>query len=232
MRSIHRRPGLSRARPGVPVPSASHCPSLVPTGRLELPRLSPLPPQDSVSTNFTTSAFQLSDDRGPMQQRIQWLLRDRLPSTAFCLLNATSALPPLSTAHPRAPCRRPARSPARTPAARPVQAPAVDGTSAPFVAGTSLITPCCITSFGVVCMRSQVGEAEARHEEHRREHGRRARQEIGRAGGAEEAARRPAAERGPHVGALAVLQQHESADDHGDHQMYHQQKRFQIIPLS
>jgi hypothetical protein len=28
----------------------------VPTGRLELPRLSPLPPQDSVSTNFTTSA--------------------------------------------------------------------------------------------------------------------------------------------------------------------------------
>src|SRR6185295_20003441 len=29
---------------------------LVPTGRLELPRLTPLPPQDSVSTNFTTSA--------------------------------------------------------------------------------------------------------------------------------------------------------------------------------
>lgn len=31
--------------------------SLVPMGRLELPRLSPLPPQDSVSTNFTTSAL-------------------------------------------------------------------------------------------------------------------------------------------------------------------------------
>src|SRR5437899_8809090 len=31
---------------------------LVPTGRLELPRLTPLPPQDSVSTNFTTSAYR------------------------------------------------------------------------------------------------------------------------------------------------------------------------------
>src|SRR6187402_3195435 len=30
---------------------------MVPTGRLELPRLAPLPPQDSVSTNFTTSAL-------------------------------------------------------------------------------------------------------------------------------------------------------------------------------
>ena len=29
---------------------------LVPTVRLELTRLTPLPPQDSVSTNFTTSA--------------------------------------------------------------------------------------------------------------------------------------------------------------------------------
>ena len=30
---------------------------MVPTARLELAQLSPLPPQDSVSTNFTTSAF-------------------------------------------------------------------------------------------------------------------------------------------------------------------------------
>ena len=30
--------------------------NLVPTARLELAQLSPLPPQDSVSTNFTTSA--------------------------------------------------------------------------------------------------------------------------------------------------------------------------------
>ncbi len=30
--------------------------TMVPTARLELAQLSPLPPQDSVSTNFTTSA--------------------------------------------------------------------------------------------------------------------------------------------------------------------------------
>jgi hypothetical protein len=30
--------------------------TVVPTARLELAQLSPLPPQDSVSTNFTTSA--------------------------------------------------------------------------------------------------------------------------------------------------------------------------------
>src|SRR5205085_8121168 len=34
-------------------------PCLVPTGRLELPRLTPLPPQDSVSTNSTTSAISV-----------------------------------------------------------------------------------------------------------------------------------------------------------------------------
>jgi len=33
----------------------------VPTARLELAQLSPLPPQDSVSTNFTTSAFHVPD---------------------------------------------------------------------------------------------------------------------------------------------------------------------------
>ena len=32
---------------------------MVPTARLELAQLSPLPPQDSVSTNFTTSAFNV-----------------------------------------------------------------------------------------------------------------------------------------------------------------------------
>ena len=31
---------------------------MVPTARLELARLSSLPPQDSVSTNFTTSAWR------------------------------------------------------------------------------------------------------------------------------------------------------------------------------
>jgi hypothetical protein len=37
--------------------------TLVPTARLELAQLSPLPPQDSVSTNFTTSAFRCSVKR-------------------------------------------------------------------------------------------------------------------------------------------------------------------------
>src|SRR4029078_13065427 len=38
-------------------PALARLVTLVPTGRLELPRLTPLPPQDSVSTNFTTSAW-------------------------------------------------------------------------------------------------------------------------------------------------------------------------------
>jgi hypothetical protein len=36
---------------------------LVPSARLELAQLSPLPPQDSVSTNFTTTAFFLTSWR-------------------------------------------------------------------------------------------------------------------------------------------------------------------------
>jgi hypothetical protein len=34
---------------------------LVPSARLELAQLSPLPPQDSVSTNFTTTAVNCSN---------------------------------------------------------------------------------------------------------------------------------------------------------------------------
>jgi hypothetical protein len=42
----------------------------VPTARLELAQLSPLPPQDSVSTNFTTSAaFSLCPDSVRMALR-------------------------------------------------------------------------------------------------------------------------------------------------------------------
>ena len=36
---------------------------MVPTGRLELPRIAPLAPQASVSTNSTTSAFRKSSAR-------------------------------------------------------------------------------------------------------------------------------------------------------------------------
>jgi hypothetical protein len=37
---------------------------VVPTARLELAQLSPLPPQDSVSTNFTTSALHFNSRLG------------------------------------------------------------------------------------------------------------------------------------------------------------------------
>lgn len=42
---------------------------LVPTARLELAQLSPLPPQDSVSTNFTTSANFIQKSRGFLESR-------------------------------------------------------------------------------------------------------------------------------------------------------------------
>lgn len=47
------------------------CPDkfLVPTARLELAQLSPLPPQDSVSTNFTTSANFIQKSRGFLESR-------------------------------------------------------------------------------------------------------------------------------------------------------------------
>lgn len=49
----------------------SGCPDkfLVPTARLELAQLSPLPPQDSVSTNFTTSADFIQKSRGFLESR-------------------------------------------------------------------------------------------------------------------------------------------------------------------
>ena len=55
-----------RLSPVVEVSTASRTArSVVPTGRLELPRLSPLPPQDSVSTNFTTSACSSASSGAP-----------------------------------------------------------------------------------------------------------------------------------------------------------------------
>ena len=51
----------SRACPPMRVPGGASC--LVPSARLELAQLSPLPPQDSVSTNFTTTAVFCRPDR-------------------------------------------------------------------------------------------------------------------------------------------------------------------------
>src|SRR5437763_3523822 len=52
-----------------------------------------------------------------------------------------------------------------------------------------------------------------------RSHGCRARQEIGRAGGAEQTARGAAAEARSHVGAFAVLEQHEADNRKRDEHM-------------
>mmetsp|Transcript_8053 Transcript_8053/g.15576 ORF Transcript_8053/g.15576 Transcript_8053/m.15576 type:complete len:205 (+) Transcript_8053:608-1222(+) len=65
----------------------------------------------------------------------------------------------------------------------------------------------------------QEGQAKGAAEEQRGGHGRAARQEVGTAGGAEQAARRPAAKRGPHVGPLAMLHQHQTDDRQGRQQL-------------
>ncbi len=58
---------------------------MVPTARLELARLSSLPPQDSVSTNFTTSALQ-----GMFQEHAEELISAYL-GIAPDLSNSTGA---------------------------------------------------------------------------------------------------------------------------------------------
>ncbi len=45
--------------------------ALVPTARLELAQLSPLPPQDSVSTNFTTSALHATRENCITRESLQ-----------------------------------------------------------------------------------------------------------------------------------------------------------------
>src|SRR4051812_48045518 len=67
--------------------------------------------------------------------------------------------------------------------------------------------------------RRRVCKRQAQHEEDCGEHACRARQEIRRAGGAEQTAGGAAAEAGAHVGALAVLEQHEADDRKRDEHM-------------
>ncbi len=57
---------------------------------------------------------------------------------------------------------------------------------------------------------AEIGQRERGRKEHAGQHRRRARQEVRAAAGAEQAARAAAAERGPHVGTLAVLDEHEA----------------------
>src|SRR5438105_11141511 len=69
--------------------------------------------------------------------------------------------------------------------------------------------------------RRHVREREAQDEKHGRHHGGGAREEIRRAGGAEEAPRGAAAKARAHVGALAMLKQHQPDDRQGDQHMKH-----------
>jgi hypothetical protein len=64
-----------------------------------------------------------------------------------------------------------------------------------------------------------VGEVQRAHEEDRRADRRRARQEVRAAGRAEQASGRSAAERGAHVRALAVLDQHQADHDQRGHDL-------------
>src|SRR4051812_15953405 len=79
--------------------------------------------------------------------------------------------------------------------------------------------------------RREIGEPQARGEEYSREDGRGARQEVRGARGAEQAARRAAAERGAHVGALAMLQEHEGHDADRGEDMENQDYRLHRNPF-
>ncbi len=75
--------------------------NLVRTARLELAQLSPLPPQDSVSTNFTTSAYLWSKKHEETLQFFafrtvsEFTLKFgcyRPKATAYCLISSGFAL--------------------------------------------------------------------------------------------------------------------------------------------
>src|SRR5436190_2051226 len=141
---------------------------MVPSKRLELLRLSALPPQDSVSTNSTTTAFGTLALRQTLIRDLRGFLRGRRCRGSW-RRGLHFALLVHGGFDPRGHAARPGR-------------------------------------------RRIISESEAGCEEDRCQHRRRTREEVGRARRAEEAARGAAAERRAHVGALAVLQQHEDDD--------------------
>src|SRR5438067_1364264 len=108
--------------------------SLVPTGRLELPRLTPLPPQDSVSTNFTTSALSLTDTTADPSLR-----RDDESTLSLRHFGTSPGVDVPAGAVPLA------GAPGTSPGAR-----VGDGTSLVFGAGTVFsMTPCSIKPCGL-----------------------------------------------------------------------------------
>jgi hypothetical protein len=72
----------------------------------------------------------------------------------------------------------------------------------------------------------------AREKKHHRQHGGRAAQKISRAGRAEHAARRTAAEGGAHVGPFSMLQQHQRHDRDRRPHMDEQENQMHVAPFS
>jgi hypothetical protein len=84
---------------------------MVPTARLELAQLSPLPPQDSVSTNFTTSA--LLDRTHPGREENRLVRRVVLRESGTTWESLWTSIPAL---------REPQEPPARPGYSRPKKA--------------------------------------------------------------------------------------------------------------
>src|SRR5262249_17534306 len=158
---------------------------LVPTVRLELTRLTPLPPQDSVSTNSTTSALFRYLAR--LGAAVRCRSRRRLSRCALGLRDLGRFRRRLGLLVHHALLHQVPRS---TAAAREISKP------------------------------------QARQEKDGRQDGRCARQEVRRPCRAEQAARRPAPERGAHVRTLAMLQQYKADERGRDQNMHRQQYRF------
>ena len=128
---------------------------LVPTGRLELPRLSPLPPQDSVSTNFTTSAcqrFRTVDSHRQFRRAWSWPTAVSLSPIA-----AISVFLPPSNSAPQV-----LAGAVDAGAGDCGRSPAFGPSPAPWAP-----TPCCIRSSAAPVIGREVGQARGSTERKR-----------------------------------------------------------------
>ena len=187
---------------------------MVPTARLELAQLSPLPPQDSVSTNFTTSAFRkfASSTRDKTEPDESKHCKLRPQTTDKTLLRYIFRL---RTIHRLAGCRNLRRSLSRCALAR--------SRSRRFYNVLHHAAKC------FWLLRSKICQSQAGDKENTSQDRGGTRQEVGRPGCTEQTARSAATEGGTHVRPLAVLQQHQPDNDHRREQMHHQGDRKQEI---
>ena len=194
---------------------------LVPTARLELAQLSPLPPQDSVSTNFTTTAvfvlpgwheeprevlaFRTALEFYPEMQRFRALRQTARRCTRY--LVGICAAPEARRGRRR---RRRSRAGAAGCRGRNLRCGAAGAARVPAHRSRAL-EHAAAARCGDARGRSRPA-ASVQTKNTAAQDRRGARQEVGAAGGAEQAARGAAAEGSAHVGALAVLDQ-----DQADH---------------